>query len=67
MNLTQSEFAAVAANEIKKAKYPVPDTTQMLPFKPVRNACKTTINNLINPLRTATLNLFGIFFLQMNH
>ncbi len=38
MNLTQAEYAAVAANEIKRAKFPVPDITQMLPFKPVRNA-----------------------------
>jgi len=30
----------IAAHELKKAKYPKPDTTQMLPFKPVRNACK---------------------------
>lgn len=26
-----------AANDAKKAKYPVPDTSQMLPYKPVRN------------------------------
>jgi cleavage stimulation factor subunit 3 len=29
------------ANLIKsKIKYPIPDEQQMLPFKPVRNACK---------------------------
>lgn len=38
LTLTQAEFATVAANQIKKSKYPVPDITQMLPFKPVRNA-----------------------------
>lgn len=37
-NLTQREFEMVEVNEIKKSKYPIPDVTQMLPFKPVRNA-----------------------------
>jgi len=41
--LSQSEVAMAAANELKKAKYPQPDTAQMLPFKPVRNACKYLI------------------------
>ena len=30
--------AEPAASEIKKQRYPVPDTSQMLPFKPYRNA-----------------------------
>jgi hypothetical protein len=33
-----AELEQAAANEIKKSKYPVPDITQMLPFKPIRNA-----------------------------
>jgi cleavage stimulation factor subunit 3 len=36
-NIIQKELAIVAANEIKRSKFPVPDVTQMLPFKPIRN------------------------------
>jgi cleavage stimulation factor subunit 3 len=32
-----TEYSLSAANEARKAKYPVPDTSQMLPYKPVRN------------------------------
>ena len=39
VSLSQAELVVVDANEIKKHKYPVPDVSQMLPFKPVRNAC----------------------------
>jgi hypothetical protein len=39
MSLSPSEYAIAAANELIKARYPQPDITQMLPFKPVRNAC----------------------------
>jgi len=38
-NIIQKELAIVAANEIKRSKFPVPDVTQMLPFKPIRNTC----------------------------
>lgn len=37
-NGISSEFTNMAANEIKKSKFPQPDITQMLPFKPVRNS-----------------------------
>ena len=43
-----AELEQAAANEIKKSKYPVPDITQMLPFKPIRNACKNILINLIS-------------------
>jgi hypothetical protein len=39
VSLSQAELVVAAANEIKKHKYPVPDVSQMLPFKPIRNAC----------------------------
>ncbi len=42
-SLLQAEQAIATVNEIKKAKYPVPDVTQMLPFKPVRTTCKFRI------------------------
>lgn len=32
-----TEFAYSAVNEVKKSKYPSPDPSQMLPYKPVRN------------------------------
>ena len=38
INLNPTEYAIAMANEAKKARYPAPDPTQMLPFKPVRNA-----------------------------
>ena len=44
LNLNSSDYENSAMNELKKAKYPNPDITQMLPFKPVRNACKNIIN-----------------------
>jgi len=40
ISLSQTELAAAAANEIRRMSVPVPDITQMLPFKPIRNPCK---------------------------
>lgn len=40
VSISQAELAAVAANELKRANYPVPDISQMMPFKPVRNIRK---------------------------
>ncbi|CAF1033907.1 unnamed protein product [Brachionus calyciflorus] len=37
VSISQAELAAVAANELKRSKYPIPDISQMMPFKPVRN------------------------------
>lgn len=40
ISLSQTELAAAAANEIRRMSVPVPDITQMLPFKPIRNPGK---------------------------
>jgi hypothetical protein len=37
ISLSQTELAAAAASEIRRMSVPVPDITQMLPFKPIRN------------------------------
>ena len=39
ISLSQSDIAVAAANEIRRMSIPVPDITQMLPFKPIRNPC----------------------------
>lgn len=39
--MTSTDQNLTNVNEAKKAKYPTPDITQMLPFKPVRSTCKT--------------------------
>jgi hypothetical protein len=39
-SLVQAEQAIATVNEIKKSKFPVPDTSQMLPYKPVRATCE---------------------------
>lgn len=36
-SIMQSDPVQSALNESKKAKYPLPDTMQMLPYKPIRN------------------------------
>ena len=47
ISLSQAEIAVVAANEIRRMSVPVPDVTQMLPFKPVRNPCKLFLRGLM--------------------
>ena len=43
ISLSQNDLAAVAANEIRRVSVPVPDVTQMLPFKPIRNPRKFSL------------------------
>lgn len=40
VTINTAEIELIAAFEARKAKYPVPDINQMLPFKPIRNARK---------------------------
>jgi hypothetical protein len=49
ISLSQTELAAAAANEIRRMSVPVPDITQMLPFKPIRNPGKCNFKKLMIP------------------